>query len=182
MVLNGKPNISPQVRANVLAAADKLGYRLPERRSASPESPSQPPKTISILHYARYEYEVGSTISGLLMHFLEGAQAVLQEQEVNRSLIANYRDDNEQDIGHQILQNERFMGDGLIIVGIPSRQSKILQTAIKNNFPTIVLGRDWPELPISTVSISFKKQTEIALKYLIDLGHRKIAFLSSNLE
>lgn len=177
LVLNGKPNISPEVRDAVLDAAHALDYRLPERYAASLPSEA---RTITIIHFdaVQFQFQVGPGVAGLHLYFLQGIEDVLQANHVNWSLIANYREGNEHEIAYQMLKGKKLPGDGLIVIGIPSRRSWVLQKAIKDNIPVVALGRDWPDLPVSTVSQNHYEQAKIALDYLVQLGHRKIAFLA----
>jgi len=177
LVLNGKPNISSEVRDAVRDAAQALDYRLPERYAAALPSEA---KTITIIHFdaVQFQFQVGPGVAGLHLYFLQGIEDVLHSSHVNWSLIANYREGNEHEIAYQMLKGKKLPGDGLILMGIPSRHSWVLQKAINDNIPVVALGRDWPELPINTVSQNHYEQTRIALDYLAELGHRKIAFLA----
>lgn len=179
LVLNNKPGISPEVRAAVLKAANELGYRLPERRSLKP---SPETKTITVVHYASQEAGEGSEVSGLFVNCVASIQDFLQGKNVNWTLIANYRDGDGSHLGFHLLEGEKLSSDGLIMIGILSQDSRLLQKAMKDNIPVVVLSRNWPDLPISTVSQDHFQQARIALDYLIQLEHRKIAFLAREVD
>jgi DNA-binding LacI/PurR family transcriptional regulator len=49
---------------------------------------------------------------------------------------------------------------------------------IEDEVPTVVLSRNWPDLPVSTVSQDHREQARIALDYLAKLGHKTIAFIA----
>jgi len=42
----------------------------------------------------------------------------------------------------------------------------------------VVISRDWPDLPVSTVGQDHPQQACLALDHLVELGHRRIAFLA----
>jgi len=59
------------------------------------------------------------------------------------------------------------------------RDERLLCQFLDQGVPMVVLSRHWPDLPISTVSQDHHQQARIALDHLIELGHRRIAFLAS---
>jgi LacI family transcriptional regulator len=174
LTLNDKPGVSPEVRTAVRKAADKLGYRLPERRSPKPATES---KTINVVHYAVPGSEEGSEVSGLFVDFIASIREVFLDKRVNWTLIANFRED-ETHLGFHLLEGEDLTSDGLLIMGILNQDSRLIQQAIEKDIPVVILSRNWPEFSISTVSQDHYQQAHIALDHLIQLGHRKIGFLA----
>jgi len=176
LVLNNKPGASSRVRAAVLRAVDELGYRLPQRRK---RSPVPHPKTITVVHFAGSSSSPdASGLSGLAACYVKGIQAFCQERNVNWALIASYEEGNAQHVGAQLLERTRFSFDGLIVMMPHSRESRVVQRALVQGIPVVVISRDWPELPISTVSQDHLQQARLAVDHLVQLGHRKIAFLA----
>jgi len=179
LVLNDKPGVSSQVRELVLRAADQLGYQLPKRRTASNTTES---KTITILHFAPPGTAPRSSVSGISALYMNGIQDYCQSQNVNWALIANYSEGDDRHVGYHLIEGERLDFDGLILMEMPSDQSPLLHRLIQAEIPIVVLSREWTHLPISLVSQSHRQQANLALDHLIELGHRKIAFLGRESE
>lgn len=175
LVLNDRPGISPEVRSAVLKAADDLGYRLPARRSSKPASET---KAITVVHYAGPESVSTSEVSGLFVDFVTSIREFFQDQNVNWTLIANCREGDESNLGFHLLEGGQLSCDGMLIIGILSQHSFLVQQALEEDLPLVVLSRNWPEAPISTVSQDHCQQARIALDHLTGLGHRKIGFLA----
>lgn len=176
LVLNNKPGVSPEMRRTVLQAVEELGYRLPHRRSA--ERPSEG-KTITVVHFAdpvpSYRGEVGY----LFTNYLDGIRDYCQGKNVNWAFIANYAERDDRPLGYHLMADEILPRDGLILIGLGrSQDSWLLRRVLTENIPTVVLSRNWPDLPISTVSQDHREQARIALDHLMELGHKSIAFIA----
>jgi DNA-binding LacI/PurR family transcriptional regulator len=182
LVLNDKPGISPEVRASVMQAVDDLGYRVRERKSTPVASPIERNKTISVVHFASPEEGYGFEASRLFLDFVASIQDYFQSENVNWALIPNYREGDNNNLGFQLMQNDNILSDGLILIGILNQNNLLLQNALANDIPVVVASRNWPNLPVSTVSQDHWQATEIALEHLILLGHKKIAFLGRDVD
>lgn len=180
LVLNDKPGISAEVRAAVLKAVDKLGYRI---RRRNPQKIPPEGKTVAVVHYASPEAAYRFEVSGLFVDFVATIQDYFQnERNVNWALIPDYREGDEGNLGFQLLKDETLLPDGLILIGIITPQCSLLQRAMKDDIPVVVLSRHWPDLPVSTVSQDHCGQARTALDYLVHLGHRKIAFVAREID
>jgi DNA-binding LacI/PurR family transcriptional regulator len=174
LALNEKPGVSSSVRAAVWQAVDELGYTLPTRRRRRPRQT----KTIAIVHYGMPDLNRGPQLTGLAASYLSGIQEECLDKHANWALIAHYQEADSNNVGYQFLVRERLGYDGLILIYAPSRESAVLQRALKQEIPVVVISRDWPDLPVSTVGQDHPQQARLALEYLIRLGHRTIAFLA----
>jgi DNA-binding LacI/PurR family transcriptional regulator len=180
LVLNDKPGISAEVRAAVLKAADELGYRV---RRRFPHRVTAEMKTVAVVHYASPETAYQFEVSGLFVDFVASIQEYFQhEKNVNWALIPNYREGDAGNLGFQLLKDETVLSDGLILIGIMTPQCSLLQRAMKDDIPVVVLCRHWPDLPVSTVGQDHRQQARTALDYLVQLGHRKIAFVAREID
>jgi LacI family transcriptional regulator len=176
LVLNNKPGVSSEVRKAVLDAADELGYRLPRRRSTRETSDS---KTITVVHFADPVPSYSGEVGYLFTKYLDGIRDHCQGRNVNWAFIANYAERDDRPLGYHLLADETLPRDGLILIGLShGHDSWLLRRVLKENIPTVVLSRYWPDLPISTVSQDHYEQARIALDYLIELGHKNIAFIA----
>ena len=173
LVLNNKPGISTEVQATVLKAAEELHYRVPVRRSSKKRPAEQ--KNFTVVHLVGQEPHID--IHGPFLRYLQGIRAFTLQANINLTAIGGYRKGDLVQMEAQILDESL---DGLILMGSGvHRESKLLRRAIELQVPLVVLARNWPDLPISTVGQNHFQQAQIALNHLVDLGHRKIAFLAN---
>ena len=179
LVLNEKPGISAEVRVAVREAVEKLGYK---GRGSRPKEELPPTtKNITLVHYASPDTNYLFERSGLFVDYVTGIQEYFQDQNVNWTLISNFREDDPENLNAQLL-NGKLLNDGFILMGIPSPDSPFLQQLIKDRKPIVILSRDWPQTPVSTVSQDYRQQAKIALEHLVSLGHRQIAFLARDID
>jgi LacI family transcriptional regulator len=172
--LNDKPGISLETRTAVLEAADDLGYRLPKRR---PRRGSTQIRTITIVHYADNEAE--SLTHGLPPQYVAGIEEYLRPHNVRWTFVNNCREGDTRDAAFRLLEGVKSSSDGFILIAVPGRDTGLLQYALRENVPVVLISRNWPDLPVSTVGQDHRQQAMLALDHLIELGHRKIAFLAS---
>lgn len=177
LVLNDRPGVSNGVRASVLQAVKELGYRLPRRR---PFSTSAKTKTITIIHFAGSGIGQGAGVSGISINYVNGIQDYCQSQNVNWALIANYAEGDDQQVGYYLGESEKLVFDGLIMLETVSSESTLLQQAIRDGIPTVVVSRHWSHLPVTLVGQDHRQQAQLALDHLIGLGHRQIAFIAQD--
>jgi LacI family transcriptional regulator len=176
LVLNNKPGVSSEVRKAVLDAAEEMGYRLPKRRPAR-EIPTS--RTITVVHFADPVPSYSGEVGYLFTNYLDGIRDYCQGRNINWAFIANYAERDSRPLGYHLLADETLPRDGLILIGLShGHDSWLLRRLIADRIPAVVLSRNWPELPISTVSQDHWEQARIAIDYLIGLGHEKIAFIA----
>ncbi len=178
LVLNEKPGISSEVRAAVRQAVEELGYKGRSRRT---EQDSTLPKNIAVIHYANPDTSYLFERSQLFIDYVGALQEYFQNQNVNWTLISDFREGDPANLGFQLL-NGNASDDGFILMGIPSPNSPFLQALIHGNKPVVILSRYWPDLPVTTVGQDHKQQARIALDHLVQLGHRRIAFLARDID
>ncbi len=179
LVLNEKPGISSEVRAAVRRAVEELGYKGRGRRAEQDSSSTT--KNITVIHYANPDTSYLFERSQLFIDYVSGLQEYFQDQNVNWTLISDFREGEPANLGFQLL-NGNTSDDGFILMGIPSPDSPFLQQLIHDKKPVVILSRYWPELPVSTVGQDYDQQARIALDHLVKLGHRRIAFLAREID
>lgn len=176
LALNDKPGISPELKQSVLQAATELGYRLarPRTIARSAISPS-----IAVVHSEPDQQVPGnSEPTGLFLHYLNGIRNYAQSANLNLTVLADYREMETQGLAFQFLQEQQEAFAGFILMGWSARQeNQLVQQIMQNNLPAVALSRSWPDLPISTVGPHYGQQVDLAIEHLVQLGHRRIAFL-----
>jgi len=175
LVLSDKPGVSPETKETVLRVVKELGYTLPERRPLRNHLPKQ--KNFTVVHHAGHEPQ--GEIFSLFLDYLHGIQTFAQESNINITAIGGYRSGDINQLEMRILREQNTPVDGLILMGKGiRRESQLVHWALEREIPLVVLGRNWPDLPISTVSQDHCQQAKTALDYLHQLGHRRIAYVA----
>jgi LacI family transcriptional regulator len=175
LVLSDKPGVSPETKDTVLRVVKELGYSLPKRRPLRNSIPKQ--KNFTVIHHAGHETQ-GEIIS-LFLDYLHGIQTFAQELNINITAIGGYRSGGINQLETSIFRDQNTPTDGLILMGKGiRRESQLVHWALEREIPLVVLGRNWPDLPVSTVSQNHCQQANTALDYLDRLGHRQIAYVA----
>lgn len=165
-VLNESPNVLPETRARVLAVIDELGYR---PNHAARQLVTAKTNAIAII--------LPFLTRPFFIEVLRGIEAVVANSEYQ--LIIFNVDSPEQRTRY--FNTLPFLGrtDGLLIVSLPLAQPEIkrLQAA---NLPAVMIDTQAANLPsvvVDNVGGAFK-----AVEHLISQGHRRIGFVSGQLE
>lgn len=175
-VMNEKPGVSPETVDAVLQAARDLGYQLPSKRPV--RKPQNLQKNLTVVHQIGRDED--ESIYGLFAEYLHGIRTYAQQANINITVISGYRKGDMERLEDQILKDEKNPLDGLIHMGTGVHyQSSLIDKAIAMDIPQVVLSRNWPELKVSTVSQDHARQSQIALEYLVQQGHQKIAFIAN---
>ncbi len=178
LALNNKPGISPDLQDIVLKTADELGYRLPDRRSVKRASGR---KSIAVVH--QEHPDSGPQPAPIFSKYLEGIQAFIGDQDINLNLITNYGSDDTQSLGFQLLEGEQLGLDGIILMGLSAhREGRIFHRFLEKEMPMVIIGRKWIEWPVNTVGQDHYLHAALAMDHLVELGHRKIAFVGREVE
>ena len=185
LVLNDKPGVSLETKEAVLQVAEELGYSLPKRyipRASLPQQKNFPvPKQKHFIVVHHVGHEPFDEIYSLFLDYLQGIQTFAQEANINITAIGGYRKGDLDRLETRILRDPNTMVDGLILMGKGIRQDgQLLHRALELQIPMVVLSRNWPDLPVSTVSQDHCLHAKTALDYLVQLGHRQIAYVAQD--
>lgn len=72
--------------------------------------------------------------------------------------------------------------DGLIVATLQTSVSdRLLQQAGDSGLPTILIGRALPEAGVDSICSNYQRGSETLTDYLLELGHRRIAFLGAEI-
>jgi DNA-binding LacI/PurR family transcriptional regulator len=159
LVLRGKAGPSGQTAADVLAAADRLGYR--------------PDRTASLLARRR------SSLVGVLFEVTNPFHAELVD-ELDRESADRGRDlvlsavTSRRTERHAVETLIDFRCEGLVMLGptAPASQLDVIGAAV----PTVVLGRSGTP-HVQGILASDAQGLADAVDHLVGLGHRRIAYI-----
>lgn len=161
-VLSNHPDVSPSMRAGVLAAVEQLGYK--------PNLLAQGLRRRETLSVG---FVVGDISNPLLAQIVMGAETVLREAGYSM-LLTNSEGDPELDAAHVRLFEQRRV-DGLILSTAREGHEPTHEALREAGVPIAVVDRELPsDLRASRVLSDHRAGMSAAVRHLLDLGHRRL--------
>ncbi|MFM1783842.1 MAG: hypothetical protein RLZZ579_119 [Actinomycetota bacterium] len=164
LALSGSDKVSPESKARILKAADAIGYR---PNAAARSLAARKSRTVGIL--------VLDLHNPVFAEILDGVQSQLRENGFSSMLVAAGKDPAlEKSEIDTMLQ---FQIDGLILISYRLSAKELKELA--REVPIVTVTRDDIQLPsMDTVSNDDVAGAELAVNYLVSLGHSKIVCLN----
>ncbi len=171
LVLNGKNVVKMETKYKVLQTIEKLGY-IPN--VAAQELTTKRKQTlglvISVSHHSSFNSGADTffqdVTDGILSELVDASYSIFYEQVSSRQL---------SDGIPNIVKGKRI--DGYFIIG-RIFEAMLIERLLKEDIPFVVINRNEPK--VDCVYSDFKFASYLGVKYLIDAGHRKIAFVNSS--
>ena len=182
LVLNGKQGVSLDKREAVYDAVQRLEGHVSTQ--ANLRSKRSMPGEI---HRSDRSNDV-QTLSFMVLHppvpssyyvfsqVLRGIQAAAEANLIQLRLVANEPDMSEDHLAYQYLSDPLLRPNGLILFGAKEKEP-LLASALNYDIPCVVLGRDVSHYHVSGLGRNEIQCGYMAANYLLDLGHRAIAFV-----
>ncbi|HOQ99280.1 MAG TPA: LacI family DNA-binding transcriptional regulator [Anaerolineae bacterium] len=169
LVMNNRPHVSEAMRRRVLQALDEL-----RRTSGLAEVVHQPAKILLIHPATLYS-------SSVFRELLQGAQAGVEEAGARLTLAVCQTPLTPDHTTHVLLHDRRLRPDGVIVMDA-RLDDPILDEVRRESLPCALLARQ--QGPPDMCAVGWDNQSGMceATRYLIDLGHRHIAFLGGDLD
>lgn len=164
--LNNHAEVSPQTRARVLAVAEELGY-VPS--SLAKGLWSGQTKTVGVV--------VTTLANPFYANLVIGAEKVLAEKGYNILLNSTVEDPTMELRAIKLLLQQRV--DGILFAPVQS-EPEAVSLLEKNGVPYVLVGRTARNTTASYVVCDDFRIGELAGKYLVSRGHRRILFLNSS--
>ncbi|SNY15726.1 transcriptional regulator, LacI family [Orenia metallireducens] len=169
-VLNNKGRISEKTEEKVLAIAQQLGYKSRNSNGKSEES-----KNIAIIFNNKLNENLA--LNHFYSYVMEGVEVVLKDYNYHLFFKTITEEDTIADISNWIDEKEIA---GLIFAGYEIDKDLILSVK-KKGVPVVLVDNDlWDENIDCVVNDNVNGSRKI-INHLIELGHKKIAFLSGPL-
>ena len=157
-------HVSPGTRERVLIAMEQLGYAPNQHARSLLTGKSH---IVSVLVHA-----IGTEYIG---EIFRGFEDELAAKEYNLMLYTTHRHrGKEAEYVSTILQG---FADGLLLV-VPMGRESYLQGLRASGFPYVIVEEAIPDERDPSVGITNRKGTYDATRYLLQLGHRRIAFIT----
>ena len=164
--LNNSPRISEKRRLQVKDLAEKRGFQL--RAFA--------PRMTNICLLVVRSNDATKMISDYTAEVLNGASRYCQENEVELSLFSATRDKlNNMNVVKELF---RRSADGVILLN-SNKKCTFIEQFEKVKVPYCCLLSDNPAFPDHTLTVDNKNLAQRAVDYLLQLGHRNIAYIYS---
>lgn len=158
--LNNHPAVRPETRDMIHAVAQGLGYRGPAARKAA--------ATVALVHTA------DRTLSSVYdANLIEGIVRGLEESRLDLAILSLMRDKKPDESYTQYFGRRGVSG---VVLRTTAETRQIAVEIAAEKFPLVVVGERFDEPEVSFIDCDTSADSERAVQYLIDLGHRRIAF------
>ncbi len=169
-VVNASGYVSARLRATVEAAVRELGY--------------VPNANASVLK-SRRSTTIGVVVGDLLSPYaIELADTVraMAAQRGYTTLIGSASEDVASELSViEVFHRQRAAG--LVVATLPTEESdREIERLTAHRTPVVLLGRSLEGAAIDSVSADFRRGGYLATRHLIELGHRRIAFVGASIE
>jgi LacI family transcriptional regulator len=175
LVLNEKPGLPPETRTRVLNIARQLGYEL---RSSSPVMAKPTSlQTIGVLVKRAQGDSAPPSSNIFFSHVIAGIEAGCRQENISLLYSTLPVDDNNNSLEiPRLIHDPRV--DGFILVG--NYIDERLSTALRSRgIPVVLVEAYCCSGEYDAILLENDEGAYIAIKHLIDKGHRDIAFLGS---
>ncbi len=165
-VLNRNPNVSAATRQRILEAITELDFR----------------PNLTAQRLSRGRTSVIGIIGPLFItesyvRRLQGVESILSNSDYDLVLFNVETVEQRERVFQRVARRERV--DGLIIMSICPTEQEVLRLAAAGT-PTVLVDAAHPQL--NYVAVDDVAGGELATQHLLQLGHRKIGFMSDRLD
>jgi LacI family transcriptional regulator len=167
-VLNNKGNVKSETRERVLMAMTRLGYVVDQRARSLAGGRSQ---IIGLL-----VHDVGTSYTG---EIIRGIDAELSSAQYDLLLYTTHRRKTKESA--YVVTLTRGMADGLLLV-LPRNPGAYLETLHQHGFPHVLIDHQGGDEEAPAVAAANWQGAYIATEYLIELGHRRIGFITGAMD
>jgi LacI family transcriptional regulator, galactose operon repressor len=165
-VLSDHPDVSPAMRQRVHSAVDQLGYK-----------PDLLAQSLRRRETRSVGFVVADISNQLFGEIVKGAETTLRDAGYSM-LLTNSENNPELDAAHVRLFEQRRT-DGLILSLAREEHPPTIAELEQLDVPIVLIDRDLPpSVPASRVLSDHRSGMSAAVEHLLDLGHRRIAFIA----
>ncbi len=165
-IVNNKGNVSPQKVETVLQAISELKFK-----------PSELAKNLKRGKTNNIALLIPQISKPFYSILIEGVESAASDNNYDLIFCRTCREPEIEEKYLNLLGEKRV--DGVILVSIEI-DDKTLDIVKENNYPVVVFEKHESNRGIPYVSIDNKKGAVKAVQYLLELGHRDIAFINGS--
>lgn len=170
LVLNNRPNVSPEMRERILRAVAELDPTLAYGRG-----PSRRPINILLIH------PLSMSSHQVFRELLQGVKSAVVEDARGNLTMAVHDPPLKPDYTTSALIHDPALKPDGVIVMAASENDPIIQEVRRAGLPCVLLARQHGPDGISVVGMDNAAGANAAVDYLIQNGHREIAFVGGSL-
>jgi LacI family transcriptional regulator len=162
--INDKGEISPQTQERILRIAERMGYR---------------PNSIARSLATRRTQNIGLVVPDVVNPFFAGVARGIEDaaHQANYNVFLCNTDESIERETSAIHSLEAQRVDGLILCSSRLSEPQLLTLASRYQ-PLVLINRHIDHPQTGSVCVDDAKGAEEAIRYLLQLGHRKIGFLA----
>ena len=172
LVLNGKPGISEKTRQKVLRGIEELGYGylIQEQQESAEEN-----RTIGFVIYKNNGELLG--MNSFFPLILDGIELTARQFGFNLVIINIERKEIESQI--QYINDANCAGYVVFATEMQEEEVVFFESL---GIPFVLFDNYFINKWINSVKVNNEQGTYLSVKYLYEMGHRKIGYLGSGLE
>jgi LacI family transcriptional regulator len=167
-VLNNKDNVKPETRERVLKAMTRLGYVVDQRARKLAGGPS---RVIGLL-----VHDLGTTYIG---EIIRGIDAELSASQYDLLLYTTHGRKTKE--SSHVATLTQGLADGLLLV-LPRTPGAYLETLRQYRFPHVLIDHRGVDEETPAVAATNRQGAYDATNHLIELGHRRIGFITGAMD
>lgn len=171
LVINGKPGISDKTREKIVKEMQDLGYGHLVK-NICPDGQAQ--KTIGFVIYKNDGKMLG--LNSFYPLILDGVESTARKHGYNLVIINLERAELEQQIHY--ITDANCVGYVIFATEMQEDEVDYFETL---GLPFVLLDNYFNNRMLNTVKVNNEQGCYLAVKHLVDMGHRKIGYLSSGL-
>jgi len=162
--INNKSDINEETKKKVLKIAQKLGY---VRNATAVALRTRETRTIGVV--------IADNRNPFYAEVLNGMEEAAREKNYHIILANTQRDYKKEEEAINLLLAKR--ADGLLITPVQDKDDDI-KNLIDANIPFVIVGRDFENIEVDAVYNDEVKGGFLAIEYLINKGHKRIALIN----
>lgn len=171
-VLNGSSVVKEETRERVLKAIEELKYY---PSAAARSLSSQTTNTIGLVRTELRPQNIHIEPDPFVTNLIEGISAAAVETGTGLTFWTIPVGEQETALYHRLVKGRQV--DGLILFALRKNDPRI-RYLNEVGFPFVVFGHDGDDTEFSWIDVDSAHGVEISIDHLVELGHRKIGYLS----
>jgi len=172
-VMNNNSKVRPETKTEVLQAVEELGYTPNSIARALRIKKSE---VVGVIIPRGVEYIFSDPF---FPEIIKGITTVLNLHNLNLHLIMGSSERQQREIYSSLVRNRHI--DGVILVCSRFDDKQYILRLRRASLPCVLIGR-FPLEKVNYVSCDNKKGAYRAVEHLINLGHRRIGFISGSFD
>ena len=166
-LVNQKTGVSPELEAKVVKAAKKMGVNLTQKKNNFKDSQTKN-KVIGVM--------VTDLDNPYFQVLIRGAVTEAKLLNYGVQIFETHEDFRSEEETFKLI--DRFCLDGLILCASRLSENRIISFYNSNNLPLVIINRHVNDPNICCIMLDDERSTFQAAVHLLDLGHKRIAYLA----